>query len=555
MDLTIRYGERFGYSAFEGTVGGVDHQFSSGIYRFKPDGSSLEYISNTTNNTWGLGFNEEGVVFASTANRDVPVHSVIPNRYYSNFRGMSQNPRIPMIADDNRLYPLMEEIRQVDQHGRYTSASGFHIYGARDFPKEYWNRRAFISDPTGHMMGEFIMERDGSTYTAKNIWNMMVSLDEWFSPIQAKVGPDGALWVLDWYNLVIQHNPTPDGYETGEGNAYVNELRDQDHARIYRVLYKESDHQQALNLKDATPQQLVDALSNDNMFWRLTAQRLLVERGETDVVNSLIQLVHDQRVDELGLNPGALHAIWTLDGLGVLDGSHQNALSAVAGALYHPASSVRRSALMTIPRTEDMLERVLAADLLPVPDAPGDMWYTMPENAMMSSDPQVRVAALLAIAEMPANEKAGRAAAEMMVMEENVNDRWLRDAVTAVGARNELSFLNHVLTKELPESADSTFKENVKTGIQRVARHFALGENASDQIEEFLLILENTDETIGAGFIDGLAQGWPEESEPVLSTEARNQLGSLRESTPETYHESLDGLAEKFGVPELFGRR
>ena len=544
-----------GYSAFEGTVGGVDHQFSSGIYRFKPDGSSLEYISNTTNNTWGLGFNEEGVVFASTANRDVPVHSVIPNRFYSNIRGMGQNPRLPMIADDNRLYPLMEEIRQVDQHGRYTSASGFHIYGARDFPKEYWNTRAFISDPTGHLMGEFIIERDGSTYSAKNVWNMMVSLDEWFSPIQAKVGPDGALWVLDWYNLVIQHNPTPNGYETGEGNAYINELRDQDHARIYRVVYKNSDHQQTLNLKDATPEELVDALANDNMFWRLTAQRLLVERGQQDVVTQLIPLVENQEIDELGLNPGALHAIWTLHGLGALDGSRQEALSAVAGALNHPASSVRRSALMTIPRTDEMLYHILTSDFLPVPEAPGDMWYTMPTNTMMSSDPQVRLAALLAVAEMPAHEKAGKAAAEMIVMEENANDRWLRDAITAAGANNDQSFLAHVLTLELPESADSTFKENVKTGIQRVARHFALGEDASERVEELLLILENSDETIGAGFIDGLAQGWPEDSEPVLSTESRSQFGSLRDSMPQAWYESLDELAEKFGVPNLFGRR
>jgi uncharacterized protein len=544
-----------GYSAFEGTVGGVDHQFSSGIYRFKPDGSSLEYVSNTTNNTWGLGFNEEGIVFASTANRDVPVHSVVPNRFYNNIRGMGQNPRLPMIADDNRLFPLMEEIRQVDQHGRYTSASGFHIYGARDFPEEYWNKRAFISDPTGHLMGEFIMERDGSTYSAKNIWNMMVSLDEWFSPIQAKVGPDGALWVLDWYNIVIQHNPTPEGYETGEGNAYINELRDQDHARIYRVVYKNSDHRQTLNLKDAAPEELVDALSNDNMFWRLTAQRLLVERGEQDVVSQLIQLVNNQQIDELGLNPGSLHAIWTLHGLGALDGSHDEALEAVTNALNHPASSVRRSALMTIPRTEDMLEKVLSADFLPVPEAPGDMWYTMPTHTMMSSDPQVRVAALLAVAEMPSHEKAGIAAAEMMVMEQNANDRWLRDAVTAAGANNEHSFLSHVLTLKLSESADSTFKENVKIGVQRVARHYALGENASEYAEDFLLMIEEADETIAAGFVEGLAQGWPEGTEPELSQSAREQLGSLRSKLSEEQHESLDELAENFGVPDLFGRR
>ena len=72
-----------------------------------------------------------------------------------------------------------------------------------------------------------------------------------------------------------------------------------------------------LSLSKQRPAELVAALSNDNMFWRLTAQRLLVERANKDVVPQLLTLAANTKVDELGLNPSALHALWTLEGLGV----------------------------------------------------------------------------------------------------------------------------------------------------------------------------------------------------------------------------------------------
>ena len=542
-----------GYSAFEGTVGGEEHRFSSGFYRFKPDGSSLEYVSSTTNNTWGIGFNEEGVVFGSTANRDVPLHSAVPNRFYNSIRGFGQSPRIPMIANSNRIYPLLDEVRQVDQHGRYTAGSGFHVYAAREFPKEYWNKRAFVSEPTGHLMGEFILEPNGSGYKAKNIGSMMASQDEWFSPIQSRVGPDGALWVLDWYNIVIQHNPTPEGRETGEGNAYINDLRDRQHARIYRVVHKEGDHTKEVNLDGASGEELVNTLTNDNLFWRLTAQRLLVERGEQDVTTELVGLIENEHVDELGLNPGALHAIWTLHGLGALDSTNQEAFNAVLAALHHPVSSVRRAALMTLPRNEEVLNSILAADILPNPDTPGDMDFVMPVNIISAADAQVRLAALLAIAEMPASEKAGGMIAELLTDEWNVNDQWIRDAGTAAAANNDLSFLDHVLQKQLPENADSTYKANVSFVVENVASHFALGGDPASSVADYLLSLENADQTIGTAFLDGLTSEWPEDATPGFNNDETEQLSGLRGVLPEEYGEYLDTLAETWGTPDLFG--
>ena len=161
--------------------------------------------------------------------------------------------------------------------------------------------------------------------------------------MHAEVGPDGALWLLDFYDFIIQHNPTPIGpiaqehpFQNGVGNAYDTPLREHDRGRIYRLVWKGARPYTPLSLSVNRPVELVQALRHDNMFWRTTAQRLLVERGKTDVVPQIIEIVNDRTVDKIGLNSPAVHALWTLHGLGVLDGSSAAALDAATRAPLAP---------------------------------------------------------------------------------------------------------------------------------------------------------------------------------------------------------------------------
>ena len=91
------------------------------------------------------------------------------------------------------------------------------------------------------------------------------------------------------------------------------------------------------------------------MFWRTHAQRLLVERGKTDVVPDLVKLVEDAGVDEIGLNAGAIHALWTLHGLGAM--SDARVAAAAVGALKHSSAGVRRNALAVLPRNNASTRR------------------------------------------------------------------------------------------------------------------------------------------------------------------------------------------------------
>ena len=313
-----------GYSGFDGMMNGKPMQFTQGPYRFKPDGSGFEYLTMSTNNTWGLGFSETFDVFGSTANNDQSWYLAIPNRYFANIEGLpgggrgAGGPGYQSAAAFYGVHPTTPYIRQVDVFGGYTAAAGHYLYTGRAFPKEYWNRIAFITEPTAHLVGQAVIEKDGAGFVTRDGWNLLSGAEEWFAPIAAMTGPDGAVWVTDWYNFIQQHNPTPVGFSVGRGAAYETSMRDKLRGRIYRVVYKGAPAAKKRSLSKGDTAGLLEALGSDNMLWRLHAQRLIVERGQKDIVPQLIAMARNKAVDEIGTNGGALHALWTLHGLGEL---------------------------------------------------------------------------------------------------------------------------------------------------------------------------------------------------------------------------------------------
>jgi len=414
-----------GYSGYEGTVDGRDLRFSQAAYRFRPDGTSLEHLTNTTNNTWGLAFSETFDVFGSTANNDQSWHMAIPNRYFEGIEGLPGRggPGYQSLADFYALHPTTPYIRQVDVQGGYTAAAGHRLYTARAFPPEYWNRVAFINEPTAHLVARGIIESQGAGFATRDGWNLVSSAEEWFAPVHAEVGPDGAVWIADWYNFIVQHNPTPPGYENGAGNAYDSPLRDHERGRIYRIAPAGAAPAAPRVLSKTDPAGLVAALSDDNMFWRLQAQRLIVERGGTDLVPDLVALTRDRRMDAIGISAGPFHALWALEGLGLLSSLETDAGRAAVDALRHPAAGVRKAAVMVLPRTAAAARAVLAAGLLQDPDL------------------HTRLAAVLVMSEMPQDDGIGAALYDASRSESNFTDRWLGRAVYIAATRHQDAFL------------------------------------------------------------------------------------------------------------------
>ena len=379
-----------GYSAFRGTVGGETIRFGQGLYRFKPDGSKLEFLRSTSNNSWGVGFSEDGLVFGSTANGCPSVYLPIPNRYYEAVRGWSPAQAREASRRRTGSFPITDKVRQVDYHGGFTAGAGHALYTARTYPPHYWNQTAFVAEPTGHLVATFTLDRKGSDVVDYYGWNLLASDDEWTAPINAEVGPDGNVWVIDWYNYIVQHNPTPHGFKTGRGNAYETPLRDKTHGRIYRIVYK-------------------DAAADD------TARR------STRPIAGPGRALFGTTISSGGCTPSGCwssgarptscpsSSSWLGDPLGRCDRPERRRRSTPCGRctawgrwtrhrlrrpprrsslrLAHPSAGVRRNAVQVLPRDARSASAVLTAGLLRDPDA------------------QVRLAALLGLADQPASEE------------------------------------------------------------------------------------------------------------------------------------------------------
>lgn len=428
-----------GYSNFRGNVGGRDMQFGQGVFRFKPDGSALEFLHQFNNNTWGFGLNAHGDVFGSTANGNpsfygyLPAHILNPTQPGFGRRGgggfrpgyrldgnneperptanVRRLPSAKSLAPGMRMHPNTPNVRMVDNFGGYTAAAG-HAFMVSDALPPRLHGKALVTEPTAKLIGIMDIQPDGGGYQATDGGNLLASTDEWMSPIFADVGPDGAVWVIDFYSFIIQHNPTPSlqsaGVQarTGRGGAYQteNDLRDKSHGRIYRVVWKDAPKSSIKTLAGARPAELVEALDSGNQFWSLTAQRLLVDNKLTDAAPAL-----KKRVRSGTGGKGAIHGLWALQGMGALDKETHQA------ALLNRDAALRRNAIRALPADE----------------AGRQLFFSSP--VIQDPDLITRQAAFVKLLEFPTIPEIQTVIAQLSRTPVNSSDPFLNDSITLLG--------------------------------------------------------------------------------------------------------------------------
>lgn len=428
-----------GYSNFRGNISGKEIQFGQGIFRFKGDGSALQFLHQFNNNTWGFGLNAFGDVFGSTANGNpsfygyLPAHILNPtqpgfgrrggNGFRPGYRlgpdnapeGPTANvrrvPSAKSLAPGMRIHPNTPNVRMVDNFGGYTAASG-HAFMVSDALPPRLQGKALVSEPTAKLIGIINIQPDGAGYEANDGFNLLASMDEWMSPIFADVGPDGAIWVIDFYSFIIQHNPTPSTQSagiqarTGPGGAYIteNDLRDRTHGRIYRVIWKDRPKSSPTSLAQAKTSEIVAALDSANQFWRLTAQRLIVDNKIRDAAPAL-----KKRVASGAGGKGAIHALWALEGIGSLDrDTHQK-------ALLDKDSALRRNAIRALPANEAGRQLFFSSAVIQDPDL------------------LTRQVALVKLAEFPTIPEIQTVVAQLPRVTANMSDPFLNDTLTLLG--------------------------------------------------------------------------------------------------------------------------
>jgi putative membrane-bound dehydrogenase-like protein len=523
-------------------VQGVDgkrlsQRFGQCVYRFKPDGSALEVITPTSNNTWGLGFSENGDVFASTANNQHSVHVALPNRLYEGVRGWHGTGSAG-IADHEKFHPISHDVRQMDHHGKFTAASGHELYTARQFPEEYWNRAAFVCEPTGHLVHLNWLVPQGSGFIARDGYNFFASTDPWTSPIAAQVGPDGALWISDWYNYIIQHNPTPRGFQTGQGAAYETTLRDKKHGRIYRVVYGDAKPNMK-TLADATAEKLIETFEDDNLFWRLQAQQKFVERQNKDDVPALLEAATTPRYPLKSLQVS--HALRTLGGLNALDAKnddHNKLLSAAAAYMTaegKPDEKVRRAVLAVAPQLE-FINNVLNG---------------------ARDNPRILKSYLEAIAATQSEHSHDRSLlVEPMVASFALQsakplkeDRWLNDAAIAAAASVSRGFISAMAATDHGGHAEPQLLDLTKIVGEHEARS---GEPDSAKLLIFVAAERLVPGNLAEAMITGLAKGWPAEKKLEIDDELADKLTNVMAKVSPTSQLELVALANRWGASERF---
>jgi putative heme-binding domain-containing protein len=278
-------------STVKGADGAAVTMTSGNTYRMRTDGSHLEQWTHGQVNPFGLAFDPLGNLYSCDCHTQ-PVYQLLRGAWYPSFGkphdGLGFGPEAMFNYPDS------------------TAIAGIAFYAADHFPQE--NRGAvYIGDVVTNRVNRFALTFHGSTPRATK-FDFLRSKDPWFRPVDVKLGPDGALYIADFYNRIIGHYEVPLDHPG----------RDRERGRIWRVVYTGKDgkgraESPRADWTKATTTELVGDLAHPNLTVRLLATNQLVERGKAAVAE-----VEKARAKPTNSWQHA-HALWVLDRLAKLD--------------------------------------------------------------------------------------------------------------------------------------------------------------------------------------------------------------------------------------------
>jgi len=275
---------------------------------------------------WGITQDDYGRLYYNNNSQNLLGDYFTPGLGASNdnmrrVRGFSER-----IISDNRVYPARPtpgvnrgyKDNVLDSTKRlisFTAASGPALYRGDQFDKQYYNN-VFVAEPAANLIKRNTLSAHGSTTEAKQAYQgkeFLVSFDERFRPVSLYNGPDGALYVVDMYQGIIQHKSFLTDYLKSEIKKRSLE-KPSNGGRIYKIVSKGSSAKPVV--MSSNPFKLVGMLKHDNGWVRDKAQQMIIDGKFLQAAPKLREL--------LSLNSGTLagiHAMWTLEGLGVLKSS------------------------------------------------------------------------------------------------------------------------------------------------------------------------------------------------------------------------------------------
>jgi putative heme-binding domain-containing protein len=264
---------------------GVRRLGGGGVWQFRPDTMKLEVLARGWVNPWGFQIDRWGQGFVTDGAGGEGINYVMPGASYATAPGatkilMGLNPGSPKHC-------------------------GLEIISGRQFPDD-WQGDLITNDFRGHRVCRFKVSRDGSAYSSQEMTEVIRSTHPAFRPVDCKMGPDGALYIVDWYNPIIQH---------GEVD-FRDPRRDQTHGRIWRVTAKKRPLVPRPQIVDATPAQLLEDLKAPETFTRNQAKRVMWEKHREEMLPLLDKWTDALDPSNAEFEHNRLEAAWSYQTLG-----------------------------------------------------------------------------------------------------------------------------------------------------------------------------------------------------------------------------------------------
>lgn len=302
---------------------GVRRLGGGGIWQFRPQTGQLEVFARGWWNTWGHHFDRWGQSFITDGAGGEGVNYGVPGASYT------ATPGAPRVLTG--LNP---------GHPKYC---GCEIVSGRHLP-ESWQGSLVTNDFRGHRVCRFTLQPEGSGYSARQEADVIKSSHPAFRPIDVKMGPDGAIYIADWYNPIIQH---------GEVD-FRDPRRDVTHGRIWRITAKGRPLVPRPKLVDAKTSELLKSLDAPEGWTRHMARRVLQERGAETVLPELKEWTASLLAGPKSAEPLLMETLWTWQ---ALDRVEPKLLGALLDAKDH---RVRAAAVRVAGAWHDRLSDALA---------------------------------------------------------------------------------------------------------------------------------------------------------------------------------------------------
>ncbi len=295
------------FSRFSGSDKDSITLVSGNTFRFRLDGSRVEQMTFGQVNPFGLVFDIYGYVY-STDSHSSPLYQLIRGGDYPHFGKIS-------------VMGFAPDMKSLENEA--TALCGITQYADTKFPEDFQGN-FFIGDVVNSRVHRYSATWNGSSPVGKSEVDFIKSEDPWFRPVNIKLGPDGALYVADFYNAIIGHYEVP----------LDHPKRDKQRGRIWRITYKGQDRDKP-DLTVADLNKLIEALNGDNLPIRMMATDQITDRIGKTATDALIA-----EIRKPDLAPQKyIHLMWAVHRL---DGLTDDLLKT---AVLHKDSLVRLHAL------------------------------------------------------------------------------------------------------------------------------------------------------------------------------------------------------------------